>query len=79
MEYRIILPPARPEPPARFEAALLEADPAAVFDVDPSHVVRVATTLGMADLTALLRAQGEAFADVRVEALPSICCGGCSG
>jgi hypothetical protein len=78
MEFRITLPPAIREHPARLEAALLEADPSAVFDVDPSHVVRVATTLGTADLSALVRAQGEHFSDAQVEVLPSTCCGGCS-
>lgn len=79
MEYRITLPHAIDEHPTRLEAALLEADPAAIFDVDPSHVIRVATTLGTADLSALLRAHGGPFNEARVEPLPSICCGGCSG
>lgn len=78
MEYRITLPPATRDP-TRLEGALLEADPAVVFDVDPSRVVRVATTLGAAELTALLRALDDEFGDAQVQALPSICCGGCSG
>lgn len=78
MEYRITLPPATRDP-MRLEGALLAADPAAVFDVDPSRVARVATTLGTADLSALLRALGDGFGDAQVQALPSICCGGCSG
>lgn len=79
MEYRIDLPPDAQFQMTRFESALLEADPAAVFDVDPARVVRVATTLGPADLEALLRALGTHFDHANVEALPSICCGGCSG
>jgi len=78
MEYRITLHPAIHDP-ARLEGALLEADPAAIFDVAPPHVARVATTLGTTDLSALLRTLGGQFGDAQVELLPSTCCGGCSG
>lgn len=79
MEYRITLSEELQEYPTLLEAALLEADPAAIFDVDPSHVIRVATSLAADDVTSLLHAQGGPFADARMELLPSICCGGCSG
>jgi hypothetical protein len=79
MEYRIHLPQPIQEHPTRFEALLLETDPSALLDVVPAGVVRVATTLGQLELTELLRAQDGPLTDARVELLPSICCGGCSG
>lgn len=79
MEYRIHLPTPLEEHPTRFEALLLEADPSALLDVDRSGVLRAATTLVQSELTALLRGHGGPFADAKVELLPSLCCGGCSG
>lgn len=70
MEYCITLPPAQRDP-ARLEDALLGADPAAIFDVDPLHVIRVATTLGPAELSALLDTLGGHFCDTQVRLLSS--------
>ena len=78
MECRIA--PSTPLPdPARIEDALLDADPAAVFDIDPSGDLRVACSLDVDDLRGVLRQLGCEVSREQVEVLPSICCGGCSG
>ena len=77
MECRVT--PTRPLPPREcLEQALLDADPATVFDIC-NGVLRIATSLGVDELRALLRAIGCEVTRERVAVLPSICCGGCSG
>jgi hypothetical protein len=78
MECRIAPTAALPDP-VRIEDALLDADPAAVFDIDPVAGLRVASTLDVESLRALLRRLGCEVAREQVQVLPSICCGGCSG
>ena len=78
MEYRIATATRLPAP-ARIETTLLDADPAAIFDIDPAGVLRIATSLDAAELVALLCAEGCPVASDQVLVLPSICCGGCSG
>lgn len=78
MECRII-PDAPLLEPDRLAHALFEADPAAVFDIDSSGGVRIATSLDVHELLALLHATGCEVARDNVKILPSICCGGCSG
>ena len=78
MECR--LTPDAPLPqPELIEGALLDADPAAVFDIDPAGGLRIATSLGVDELRALLHGLGCEVGRGQVEVLPSICCGGCSG
>jgi len=78
MECRIALFAPLPDP-ARIEDALLDADPAAVFDIDPAGGLRIASSLDVDDLRALLRRLGCEVARGQVEVMPAICCGGCSG
>ena len=62
------------------EQALLDADPAAVFDIDAgTGVLRIAASIEVDGLRALLRKVGCEVAREDVAVLPSICCGGCSG
>ena len=78
MECR--LTPNTPLPqPELIEGALLDADPAAVFDIDPAAGLRIATSLGVDELRALMQALGCEVSREQIEVLPSICCGGCSG
>jgi hypothetical protein len=78
MECR--LGPLVPLPaPALLEAALLDADPAAIFDIDPAGGLRVATSLGVDELLVLLARLGCTVTRAQVEVRASICCGGCSG
>lgn len=78
MEYRISPNGAWP-PPSRIEDALLDADAAAVFDFDSTGELRIATTLELDDLHALLVQAGCALEKHHLRLLPSICCGSCSG
>ena len=78
MECRLDSKLSLPQPDL-IEGALLDADPAAVFDIDPAGVLRIATSLSVDELRALLRTLDCEVAREQVEVLPSICCGGCSG
>lgn len=65
---------------ASIERVMLDADPAAVFDLDADRcTLRVATSIGVDDLRALLGSLGCQVGREQVQVLPSICCGGCSG
>ena len=79
MEYRVQL--AGPLPDADRLAALLEAeDPAAVGEFDgAAGMCRVNTALSPRDLVSLLGRVGCPTPLAQVTALPSVCCGGCSG
>lgn len=77
MEYRVT--PTRPLPAREsLEQALLDADPAAVFDIDDG-ALRIATSLAVDELCVLLQAIDCEVVLTQVAVLPSICCGGCSG
>lgn len=79
MECRVTTTVPLPEP-TDIEQALFDADPAAVFDVDHNrHTLRIATSLGVEDLRALLRSLGCEVSRDQIRIMPSICCGGCSG
>ena len=80
MEYRIeLFGTALPEA-ATLDALLVAEDAAAVADLDRAgHVWRVNTTLASDELLALLARVGCRVPPARVQALPSVCCGGCSG
>lgn len=79
MEFHVHLAGARPDLSA-IEATLLDADPAALVDLDATgDTLRVAGAFTAVDVGMLLRQAGFAVAPRQVEQLPSICCGGCSG
>ena len=62
------------------EDAILDADPAASVDVDdPGQTLRVAGSLATVELIAVLHGAGYAVSAGQVVALPSYCCGDCSG
>lgn len=88
MEYRVT--PSIPlADPARIGQALLDADPAAVFDFDPGPhassadacgvpALRVATSLDAEALRTLLHTLECEVSPKQVKLLPSVCCGSCS-
>ena len=79
VEFHIHLAGARPDLGA-VEVAVLDADPAALIDLDASgNTLRVAGALTAVDLVVLMRHAGCPVMPQQVEQLPSICCGGCSG
>jgi hypothetical protein len=66
--------------PRGLEDALRTADPAAMLDLDPAGMhLRVATTLGKAELSQRLTAAGCATTPESLQDVPSECCGGCGG
>jgi hypothetical protein len=79
MEYQVQLS-AAPADVSRLEAMLEAEDPAAVSEVDGCALQwRVNTNLRPSDLVALLGRNGLPTPLSKVRALPSVCCGGCSG
>lgn len=79
MEYRIPLA-GMPPPAELLRQALVEADPAAIADLEGGgRALRVATSLAHRDLLALLQGAGIAVAADQLMLSPSVCCGGCSG
>ena len=81
MEYRVNFPTPVPTAQQGELAARLDAeDPAAVVDWDIlARVWRVSTALPAPALQALLAGGGEATNGAKIELVPSVCCGGCSG
>ena len=79
MEFHITMPVAISDLGA-IEDTFHTVDPSAMVDVDPaSHELRVATSVGAAELVSLLAEAGYAVAPDQVAQVPSTCCGGCSG
>jgi hypothetical protein len=79
MDYRIDLAGSPPDTTA-LTSMLQRADPAALADLDPQggHL-RIATSLGVEDLSALLSEAGLPTDARHIVLQPSVCCGGCSG
>jgi hypothetical protein len=77
MEFHIAMGEA---PPQLFviDDAVRAIDPAALVDIDGA-TLRVATSLGAAELTSVINAAGYPIAMNQVTQVASICCGGCSG
>ncbi len=62
------------------DEAIRAVDASALVDIDPAgNTLRVAASVGAAELVALIRQAGYPLAPNQVVQLPSICCGGCSG
>jgi hypothetical protein len=65
---------------ADVEGAILDADPAAIVDLDASgHVLRVSGSLATVELKSVLHDAGYAVTDRQITALPTYCCGDCGG
>ncbi len=79
MDYHLIL--AGPAPDlASFDAALRDADPSALMDLDRTgRIVRLSTALDESEIGALLANGLSPLPAVRIERQPSNCCGGCGG
>jgi len=79
MEFHITMPGAISNLGA-IEHAVRAVDPSAMVDIDPAgHELRVATSVGAAQLVSLLSQAGCQVAPDQVAQVPSTCCGGCSG
>lgn len=62
------------------EHALLQADPAAMLDLDKATLlIRVSTCLGDDELVSLVTEAGFPISSADVRGVPSECCGGCGG
>jgi hypothetical protein len=80
MEYRIELFGATMPAGATLDALLESEDAGAVSDLDRvGRVWRVNTVLAADELRGLLARLGCRVEAAQVRALPSVCCGGCSG
>ena len=80
MEYRIELFGATMPTGATLDAMLEAEDAGAVSDLDRTgRVWRVNTVLAAEELRDLLARVGCRVEPGHVRALPSVCCGGCSG
>lgn len=61
-------------------AALLQVDPLAVADIDPSDAsLRVSVALGSLELLSLLAHAGFRVDWKQLEPVPAVCCGACGG
>lgn len=79
MQFRIHIAGSKPDLDAIGDA-LLAVDPAAMLDIDSSgRTIRIAASLGDAELMALVRDAGLPIAPDQLERVPSECCGGCGG
>lgn len=79
MDYRIDLAGVQPDTTA-LTTVLRRADPAAQADRDPHDgELRIATTLGVEDLSVLLQEAGLPADARHIVPQPSVCCGSCSG
>ena len=79
MEFHVRLGGAEPDM-ATIEQVLLDVDPSAVVDIDATGaLLRIATSLDVVRLLAVMRGAGMPLDADAVRQLPSICCGGCNG
>ncbi len=62
------------------EQALMQADPAAMIDLDPAtSSLRVSSCLDDTELQSLMTDAGFPIPSANFEGVPSECCGGCGG
>ena len=79
MEYAIQLDAVSPDLTAITDA-LLDVDPAAVADLDnDGHTLRLSTNMLDCELLDALAQSGHPITTDRIQRLPSVCCGSCSG
>jgi hypothetical protein len=79
MEFHIRFSGSAPDPDI-IEDAIRSVDPSALVDIDPaSDTLRIAASVSVKELVALIGRTGLPVAPSQVTQLPSICCGGCSG
>ncbi|MBD9367111.1 hypothetical protein [Xanthomonas sp. XNM01] len=79
LEFTIHAGTTRPDL-AAVEGALLEFDPSALIDTDAaSGNLRIWANASELELSLLLAKAGYPVPVSRIERMPSVCCGGCSG
>ena len=79
MEFRVKLPTPLPDV-GYIDELVRGVDPAAIVDVDPTdRSLRVTAWLAQEELVRLLVRAGYPIGANEVQALPSVCCGGCGG
>lgn len=79
MEFHIAFSGTAPDP-ARIEDAIRSVDPSAMVDIEPNaDTLRIAASMDVVELAALISMAGFAVAPSQVTRIASICCGGCSG
>jgi hypothetical protein len=77
MQFTVQLP--APANHADLADAFADLDPASVVDLDPAGLLRIATVIDEAAISATLVALGLPVQARDVNRLPSECCGGCGG
>jgi hypothetical protein len=79
MQFRIMMAGAIPDPGA-IELAIRAVDPSVLVDIDPAgRILRVAASIGAAQLASLISEAGYPVSQHQLEQVPSECCGGCGG
>lgn len=61
------------------EDAIRTVDPSALVDLDAAGRIRIAATIDVPQLSALINLAGYPISPQQVQLLPSECCGGCGG
>jgi hypothetical protein len=78
MEFHIRLSGSAPDPDI-IEDAIRSVDPSALVDIDPaSATLRIAASVSVKELVALIGRTGLPVAPSQVTHLPSMCCAGSS-
>lgn len=79
MQFKVKTTSVQPDVP-RLEAALADADPAALVDFDAQQAtLRVSTLLEPAQVAGVLSDAGLPVDVAQIARVPSECCGGCGG
>lgn len=79
MEYHIKLSGVAPDPELIADV-VRTVDPSALADIDAAaDVLRIAASVDLVELVALVGQAGLSVAPSQVTRMASICCGGCSG
>lgn len=79
MEYHIPLPSPTVDP-ITIERVLQEFDPAGMVDLDTqAGKLRISTVVMDIELVFIMEQAGHPVPLTRIERIPSVCCGGCSG